>query len=76
MKGLDDILQRLEFGLPTAALPLTKLSARLTRGQCLALLTVGARSAGELNGLDDNRLRDCVGAATAAMLRAKAKSVV
>lgn len=76
LKGLDDILQRLEFGRPTAVLPLTKLSARLTRGQCLALLTVGARSAGELNGLDDNRLRDCVGAATAAVLRFKAKSVV
>ena len=33
LTGLDEILQRLEFGLPTDALPIAKLVVRLTRGQ-------------------------------------------
>jgi helicase len=69
LKGLDDILQRLEFGLPSAALPLTKLSVRLTRGQCLALLAVGVCGAGDLDVLDGDRLCSCVGLATAVLLR-------
>ena len=76
LKGLDDILQRLEFGLPSAALAFTTLSVRLTRGQCLALLAVGVRSADEVNGLDDDRLRKSVGAETAARLRPKTKGAV
>ena len=76
MKGLDDILQWLEFGLLSAALALTTLSVRLTRGQCLALLAVGVRSAEEVNGLDDDRLRKSVGADTAALLRPKTKGTV
>ncbi|MBY0467588.1 MAG: DEAD/DEAH box helicase, partial [Burkholderiaceae bacterium] len=69
LKGLDKILQRLEFGLPVAALPLTGISVRLTRGQCLALLSIGVGSADELKNLDQERLRQCVGAGTAALLR-------
>lgn len=69
LKRLDEILQRLEFGLPSAALSLTKLSVRLTRGQCLALLAAGVNNSDELNALSDDRLRDCVGTATTALLR-------
>jgi len=69
LQGLDDILQRLEFGLPTAALPLTKLRVPLNRGQCLALAAVGVRDANTLSALDNDRLRICVGAATVALLR-------
>ncbi len=69
LKGLDEILQRLEFGLPSTALPLTKVSVRLTRGQCLELLSAGVHNDDELRGLDYERLRRCVGSATATLLR-------
>lgn len=71
LKDLDEILQRLEFGLPSDALSLTKISVRLTRGQCLALLSVGVRNADDLSNLGDDRLCDCVGLSTAALLRPK-----
>ncbi|MGK2897287.1 MAG: hypothetical protein ACSLE9_01180 [Burkholderiaceae bacterium] len=76
LRGLDDILQRLEFGLPSATLPLTKLSVRLTRGQCLALLAIGVRDAGELEALDGDRLRNCLGVSTAALLRPTAEGAL
>jgi replicative superfamily II helicase len=69
LERLDEILQRLEFGLPLAALPLTKMSVRLTRGQCLALVAIGVRNPTELDALNEQNLRDCVGVATAALLR-------
>jgi hypothetical protein len=59
LKGLDEILQRIEFGLPSAALPLTKAPVRLTRGQCLALLSVGVHNVDDLKNLNDDRLRHC-----------------
>ncbi|WAL81597.1 DEAD/DEAH box helicase [Pandoraea sp. XJJ-1] len=71
LQGLDEILQRLEFGLPSDALPLTKVSVRLTRGQYLALLSAGVRNTEDLNNLDDDRLRQCVGLGAAALLRPK-----
>lgn len=69
LKGLDETVQRLEFGLPAAALLLTNTPVRLTRGQCLALLSVGVSSADDLKKLDDDRLRQCVGPSTAELLR-------
>ncbi|NHR07906.1 DEAD/DEAH box helicase [Chromobacterium haemolyticum] len=69
LQGLDEILQRLEFGLPSAVMPLTKLTVPLTRGQCLALASIGVNDAAALNTLDDDCLRDCVGTAVVAMLR-------
>lgn len=72
LKGLDEVLQQLEFGLPSVALPLVKIPARLTRGQCLALVAVGVHSADDLKNLDDDRLRQCVGSSTAALMRAEA----
>lgn len=71
LKGLDEVLQRLEFGLPSVALPLTKIPVRLTRGQCLALVSIGVHSADHLNNLDDDRLHHCLGSTTAALLRPK-----
>lgn len=69
LRGLDEILQRLEYGLPHVALPLTKLRVTLTRGQYLALVGAGACDVDALSNLSDSQLRDCVGAATAALLR-------
>lgn len=69
LQGLDEIIQRLEFGLPTDALSLTKVSVRLTRGQYLALLSVDVRNAEGLKSLADDQLRQCIGTANAALLR-------
>lgn len=71
LQALDEILQRLEFGLPSAALSLTKLRLPLNRGQYLALAAAGVHDAEKLDALDDNALRDYVGAATAALLRSR-----
>jgi len=71
LNGLDEILQRLEFGLPPAALPLAKLAVRLTRGQCLTLLAAGIHNPEELSALDDGCLQECLGATTAALFRPK-----
>jgi hypothetical protein len=71
--GLDQVLERLEFGLPTAVLPLAALSVRLTRGQCLALARNGVHSVEQLNALSDTQLRECVGQLTAARLRPRAE---
>lgn len=75
LQGLDEILQRLEFGLPVTALPLTKLQVTLSRGECLALAAAGVRDAAMLSALDDDRLRNCVGAAAVAILRPRSKAV-
>jgi helicase len=69
LQSLDEILGRLEFGLPLAALPLTKLAVTLARGQCLALWDAGVNTLDALSTLSDEHLRDCVGAPTAALLR-------
>jgi replicative superfamily II helicase len=69
--GLDEILQRLEFGLPSAALPLAKLSVRLNRGQHLALMAAGVCRSEDLGALTDDHLEGCVGAMTAGLLRPK-----
>ncbi|HET8826511.1 MAG TPA: DEAD/DEAH box helicase, partial [Terriglobales bacterium] len=74
LQGLDEILQRLELGLPSAVLPLTRLAAALTRGHCLALAAVGVRDAAALNALDSDRLRDCLGAAVAMLLRSRTET--
>jgi len=69
LAGLDEILQRLEFGLPARALPLATLRVRLTRGQCLTLLSAGIASEAELDALSDERLQDYLGRATAVAFR-------
>lgn len=67
--ALNELLVRLEFGLPKDILPLAQLRVRLTRGQCLALARAGAKSWAAVQSLDDDTLRACVGAAAALQLR-------
>jgi helicase len=78
LTGLDDLLQRLEFGLPARGLALARMTVRLTRGQCLALLGVGVGTEAELHALSNERLTDCLGISTVTLLRpeipAKAKT--
>lgn len=69
LEGLDLIVQRLEFGLPEGALPLAKLPVRLTRGQCLTLLTAGIRTPTQLDALTSEQLREYLGPATIVLLR-------
>jgi hypothetical protein len=69
LTGLDELLQRLEFGLPARGLALARMAVRLTRGQCLALLGVGISTEAELDALSDERLAECVGISTATLLR-------
>jgi len=72
LKGLDDILQRLEFGLPDKALPLTNLRIPLTRGQYLALFHAGCCNPDEVGKLSLESLTTCVGASGAALLMPQA----
>jgi ATP-dependent DNA helicase len=69
LKALDRILRQLEFGLPEAALPLSELSVRPSRGQCLALAAAGATTLEQVLALDEVRLREIVGVAAASRLR-------
>ena len=69
LMGLDDLLTRLEFGLPKDLLELTQVRPRLSRGQCLALARAGATTLAALEALDADILRTCVGAATALQMR-------
>lgn len=67
--GLDQILLRLEVGLPAPLLPLMQIPVALTRGQHLALGAAGVRHAGDLEQLDDATLARCIGALASARLR-------
>lgn len=69
LTSLDEILQRLEFGLPTGALPLLRVPVTLTRGQYLSLCAVGACTAEAISGLSDAQLLACVGSISMAHLR-------
>jgi helicase len=69
LQDLDDILVRLELGLPSAVLPLTRLGVPLARGQYLALWSIGVATPDDLSTLTDERLEECVGALAAAQLR-------
>jgi helicase len=69
LKDLDEVLQRLELGLPSSALPLLKLPVSLTRGQYLALMNIGVATPEGVHALGDKRLQDCIGAVAASLLR-------
>ena len=71
LSGLDKLLHRLEFGLPTAALPLTEISLPLTRGQYLALFASGCATADDAKKLTLETLAECIGFDWASILRAK-----
>lgn len=61
IKAIDVLIDRLEFGLPGAALPLTELPVRLTRGQYLSLYQDGITQSHDLASLDVARLTTYVG---------------
>ena len=71
LSGLDKLLHRLEFGLPTAALPLTEIWLPLTRGQYLALFASGCATADDAKNLTLETLVECIGVDGASLLRAK-----
>lgn len=71
LRGLYEILQRLEFGLPAAALPLTNLPLALTRGQYLGLFHAGCMKPEAVNALSGERLEACIGPASASLFRPK-----
>jgi helicase len=72
LQGLDDILQRVEFGLPSKALPLTKIPMSLSRGQYLALHIAGCSTCDDVSQLERSRLDECIGANLASLIEAKA----
>lgn len=69
LTGLDEVLQRLEFGLPVDVLPLTKLPLVLTRGQYLSLYHAGCVAAETVYDLSDDQLEACLGQTSAALLK-------
>lgn len=71
LSGLDQLLHRLEFGLPARTLPLTDISLPLTRGQYLALSAAGCATAAEAKNLPLETLTECIGASGASLLRSE-----
>jgi hypothetical protein len=70
---IDELLLRLEFGLPSSALPLTKLQISLTRGQYLALIGFGCNGVADVNNLSDQQLTACIGVFDAKRMRPSLK---
>jgi helicase len=69
LKELDEILKRLEFGLPANSLKLVEIPTPMTRGQYLSLINVQANKPEDVYALTDTVLINCVGKATAKLLR-------
>ena len=69
LTALDELLRRLEFGLPAAALRLTELPIALSRGQYLGLFAAGADTGAAAKALDRETLTRAVGAVAAAAIR-------
>jgi helicase len=67
--ALDELLRRLEFGLPAAALGLMALPVALSRGQYLALFAAGGRSVDTVVTLSPDALENCIGRAAAKRIR-------
>ncbi len=70
--GLDDLLPRLEYGVPASALKLVGFKTPLTRGQYLALHQLGCCSADDIPRLDQQTLSGVVGPSMAATLKSAA----
>ena len=66
---LDDLLVRLEFGLPQGALLLRELPVPLERGQYLALFRAGVISAEQVHTLPEDRLASLLGQEIANRIR-------
>lgn len=68
LKGVDELIAQLEFGLPDPAMSLAKLPIRLTRGQYLTLHRAGLNNVADLALLDRTKLADYIGKQAAARL--------
>lgn len=68
--AIDELLKRLEFGIPAEALPLLSLPTPLSRGQYLALANIGALDIEAVRRMSEENLSTCVGAISAANLKA------
>lgn len=68
LNAVDQLIGRLEFGLPGPALPLADLPLRLTRGQYLSLHRAGLNDLRDLVSLDKARLATHIGDKDAARL--------
>ncbi len=68
LTNLDELLVRLEFGLPRDALPLLELPAQLTRGQYIALYTGGCKTVKEVQALEKEILVGFIGTVSTEML--------
>jgi replicative superfamily II helicase/predicted nuclease of restriction endonuclease-like (RecB) superfamily len=62
---LDELMLRLEMGLPRVALPLVRLHLGLARGECLALAAAGIRDATTLWSEKPEKLAQILGVARA-----------
>lgn len=76
MRTVDEIIDRLEFGLPKVALPLVHLPIRLTRGQHLALHQAGLNELDDLASLNTATLATYVGELQAVRLIAHISKLV
>ena len=69
LEGIDEVLVRLEFGLPGSVIPLTELPLTLSRGQYLALFSAGCKTADDVTELAMETLTKCVGGDFASQIR-------
>ena len=74
LQDLDDLLKRLEVGLPTDALRLLEIDLALTRGEYLTLYNQGVRSREDFEKLTKERLAALFGERRADILRPNRKS--
>lgn len=70
LAAIDQLLTRLEVGLPARALALLSLPVRLNRGQYLALVEAGALGTEAILAMPDHELSARIGAASATSLKA------
>lgn len=69
LSEIDQLLTRLEFGLPERALPLLALPIRLSRGQYLSLFNAGILTPEAVGSMQEALLVASVGSASTALLR-------
>jgi replicative superfamily II helicase len=69
LSQIDEMLLRLELGLPSSILELTEMPISLTRGQYLALMGQGCTTVDDVQRLADPTLVGCIGIPDARRLR-------
>jgi helicase len=69
VKGLNELLRRMEFGLPASAPGLAALPIRFNRGKCLSLSSAAINTPDALRALGDHCLRDYIDVVIVSQLR-------